>query len=168
MGEPGSSPVLFRSALAASGPGGTQYYQRGVDDGVIRRFGIGASGSTWQSLLDYMSEKGFSQDDLRDAGLVVVKENHQYDQFRNRVMFPIINLFGQTIGFGGRALGDVQPKYLNTPDTLVFNKRSHVYGINLLKKQRGLERLVLVEGYMDVVALSQAGVQGVVATLGTA
>ncbi len=164
-----AAQYYFDQLWQPQGQEALQYlHQRGVDDGVIRRFGIGASGSTWQSLLDYMSEKGFSQDDLHDAGLVVVKENHQYDQFRNRVMFPIINLFGQTIGFGGRALGDVQPKYLNTPDTLVFNKRSHVYGINLLKKQRGLERLVLVEGYMDVVALSQAGVQGVVATLGTA
>ena len=143
-------------------------HSRGMDDGVIRRFGIGASGDTWQSLLDHLGSKGYSLDDLKDAGLIVVKENHQYDQFRNRVMFPIINLFGQTLGFGGRALGDVQPKYLNTQDTVVFNKRNHVYGINLLKKQRGLECLVLVEGYMDVVALSQYGVQGVVATLGTA
>lgn len=143
-------------------------HERGVDDGVIRRFGIGASADSWQGLLDHLSAKGYSLDDLKDAGLIAVKEQSQYDQFRNRVMFPIINLFGQTLGFGGRALGDIQPKYLNTQDTMVFNKRNHVYGINLLKKQRGLEHLVLVEGYMDVVALSQFGVQGVVATLGTA
>ncbi|MGI6687687.1 MAG: DNA primase [Christensenellales bacterium] len=143
-------------------------HKRGMDDGIIRRFGIGASGDSWEGLLDHLQQKGYSIDDMRDAGLVVVKEKHQYDQFRGRVMFPIINLYGQTLGFGGRALGDIQPKYLNTQDTMVFNKRNHVYGINLLKKQRNLEYLVLVEGYMDVVALSQYGVQGVVATLGTA
>ncbi|NLG58464.1 MAG: DNA primase [Clostridiales bacterium] len=143
-------------------------HSRGVDDGTIRRFGIGYSADNWQGLLDYMTGKGYSLDDLRDAGLIAVKEKHQYDQFRNRVMFPIINLFGQTLGFGGRGLGDTQPKYLNTQDTMIFNKRNHVYGINLLKKQRGLEYLVLVEGYMDVVALSQHGVKGAVATLGTA
>ncbi len=143
-------------------------HKRGMDDNIIRRFGIGASGDSWQGLLDHLQQKGFSLEDMRDAGLIAVKEKHQYDQFRGRVMFPIINLFGQTLGFGGRALGDSQPKYLNTQDTAVFNKRNHVYGINLLKKQRKLEYLILVEGYMDVVALSQQGVQGVVATLGTA
>lgn len=143
-------------------------HKRGMDDGIIRRFGIGASGDSWEGLLDHLQQKGYSIDDMRDAGLIVVKEKHQYDQFRGRVMFPIINLYGQTLGFGGRALGDTQPKYLNTQDTMVFNKRNHVYGINLLKKQRNLEYLVLVEGYMDVVALSQYGVQGAVATLGTA
>ena len=143
-------------------------HRRGMDDGIIRRFGIGASGESWQGLFDHLQKKGFSIDDMRDAGLIAVKESHQYDQFRGRVMFPIINLYGQTLGFGGRALGDAQPKYLNTQETLIFNKRNHIYGINLLKKQRNLEYLVLVEGYMDVAALTQFGVQGVVATLGTA
>lgn len=143
-------------------------HDRGMDDGIIRRFGIGASGDSWQGLMDHLQQKGYSQEDLQDAGLIVVKEKHQYDQFRSRVMFPIINLYGQTLGFGGRAMGEAQPKYLNTQDTLVFNKRYHVYGINLLKKQRDLEHLTLVEGYMDVVALSQYGIKGVVATLGTA
>ncbi|NLO13924.1 MAG: DNA primase [Clostridiales bacterium] len=143
-------------------------HKRGVDDSIIRRFGIGFSGEGWQGLLDFMKGKGYSLEDLNDAGLITIKESHQYDQFRKRVMFPIINLYGQTLGFGGRALGDIQPKYLNTQDTLIFNKRNHVYGINLLKKQRDLKYLVLVEGYMDVVALTQHGVQGVVATLGTA
>ena len=88
--------------------------------------------------------------------------------FRNRAIFPIIDAQGQVLGFGGRIMGDGQPKYLNTADTPIFNKRKGVYAANLLKKQRNLKRVILVEGYMDVVALIQHGINGVVATLGTA
>ena len=91
-----------------------------------------------------------------------------FDMFRNRAIFPIIDQYGNVLAFGGRALGDQQPKYLNTSDTPVFNKRLGVYAANLLRKERHLERVILVEGYMDVVSLTQFGVPGVVATLGTA
>ncbi|MFR2020123.1 MAG: toprim domain-containing protein [Christensenellales bacterium] len=91
-----------------------------------------------------------------------------YDMFRQRAIFPIIDAQGRVLGFGGRALGDVKPKYLNTGDTPIFNKRLGVFAANLLKKQRGLKRVILTEGYMDVIALVQAGVPGVCATLGTA
>lgn len=143
-------------------------HDRGVDDGTIRKFGLGAAPDDWDALTRTLEEKGFTQEELGLAGLTVVKEKSRFDMFRNRAIFPIINAQGQVLGFGGRAMGDVQPKYLNTSDTPVFNKRKGVYAANLLKKQRNLKRIILVEGYMDVVALVQHGVNGVVATLGTA
>ncbi|MBE5783737.1 MAG: DNA primase [Clostridiales bacterium] len=143
-------------------------HQRGLDDGIIRRFGLGASYERWDDLTSYLLEKGYSQDELALAGLSVVKGDHAFDMFRGRAMFPIIDQQGNVLGFGGRAMGDVKPKYLNTADTPVFNKRKGVYAINLVKKIRDLKRIVLVEGYMDVVAITQAGISGAVATLGTA
>ncbi len=142
-------------------------YKRGLDDRVIRRFGLGCADEQWDSLYKYLEGKGFTAEEMRLAGLVVQKPDTVFDMFRGRVIFPIVDLQGNVLGFGGRAMGDVQPKYLNTSDTPVFNKRRGVYAVNLLKKLRDLRRVVLVEGYMDVVALSQSGVQGVVATLGT-
>lgn len=141
--------------------------QRGLDDAIIRRFGLGASSAQWDGLAGHLGAKGFSTEELVLAGLVQDKGKARYDVFRSRVMFPIIDLYGRTVGFGARALGDSQPKYLNTADTQVFNKRLTVYGVNLLRKKRNLKRLILVEGYMDVLALDKSGVDGVVATLGT-
>ncbi len=153
--------------------------KRGLSDGVIRKFGLGAAPEGWDRLTTYLIEKGYSVDELRLCGLTVVKEGEKradgtqgppktFDMFRNRAIFPIIDQYGNVLAFGGRALGDQQPKYLNTSDTPVFNKRLGVYAANLLRKERHLERVILVEGYMDVVSLTQFGVPGVVATLGTA
>jgi len=144
---------------------------RGLDDATIRRFGLGASGSGWgesSSLTRALAAQGFSVEELVQAGLVSAKNERTYDMFRQRALFPIISAHGQVLGFGGRAMGDAQPKYLNTAETPVFNKRLGVYAINLLRKVRNLRRVVLVEGYMDVVSLSQHGAVGVLATLGTA
>lgn len=143
-------------------------YQRGLDDGIIRTFGLGFSPNEWDSLHHHLNGLGFTPEEQHQAGLLVIRENSQYDQFRHRVMFPIINRFAQTIGFGARALGDAQPKYLNTADSMVFNKRKNVYGINFLNRQRNLDNLILVEGYLDVIALAQNGIKNSVATLGTA
>ena len=154
--------------------------RRGVTDNVIRRFGLGAAPEGWDALTRHMQEQGYTEDELRLCGLTVVKEaepatedrparpRRAFDMFRGRAIFPIIDQYGNVLAFGGRALGDQQPKYLNTSDTPVFNKRLGVYAANLLRKERHLERVVLVEGYMDVVSLSQFGVKGVCATLGTA
>lgn len=142
--------------------------QRGLDDVTLRRFGIGAAPTGWDTLTTHLLDEGCTLDELHACGLTVVKEQKAYDMFRNRAIFPIIDLNGAILGFGGRAMGDQMPKYLNTSDTPVFNKRQGVYAANLLKKTRNLSRIILVEGYMDVVALSQFGAQGVVATLGTA
>ena len=143
-------------------------HKRGLDDGTIRKFGLGAAPEEWDALTRALEQQGYTQEELRLAGLTVVKQETRFDMFRSRAIFPIIDAQGQVLGFGGRAMGDAQPKYLNTSDTPVFNKRKGVYAANLLRKQRDLKRVILVEGYMDVVALIQHGVNGVAATLGTA
>ncbi len=142
-------------------------HKRGLDDGIIRRFGLGASSDQWDDLIGHLTKKGFSKQEITLAGLAINKGDHHFDMFRSRAMFPIIDQQGNVLGFGGRAMGDQKPKYLNTSDTPVFNKRKGVYAINLVKKIRDLKRILLVEGYMDVVAVTQAGIQGAVATLGT-
>ena len=153
--------------------------KRGLSDGVIRKFGLGAAPAEWDQLTKFLMEKGYTLEELRLCGLTVVKEGEKrpdgsagparsFDMFRNRAIFPIIDQYGNVLAFGGRAMGDQQPKYLNTSDTPVFNKRLGVYAANLLRKERHLERVILVEGYMDVVSLTQFGVAGVAATLGTA
>ncbi len=154
--------------------------KRGLTDNVIRKFGLGAAPAGWDTLTKYLQEKGYTLEELKLVGLTVIKEaepatenapakpRRAFDMFRNRAIFPIIDQYGNVLAFGGRALGDVQPKYLNTSDTPVFNKRLGVYAANLLRKERNLKRVILVEGYMDVVALTQFGVPGVCATLGTA
>ena len=149
--------------------------RRGLSDGVIRKFGLGAAPAEWSMLTDHLLNSGFTLEELAGAGLTVVKtpENEagrvrSFDMFRHRAMFPIIDMYKNVIAFGGRNLDKQEPKYLNTADTLVFNKRKGVYAANLLRQQRHLDRVVLVEGYMDVVSLSQFGVEGVCATLGTA
>ena len=141
--------------------------KRGLSDAVIRRFGIGAAPARPNIGSTLMSE-GFTKEELISAGLMLERDGRVFDMFRNRAMFPIIDAYGNVLGFGGRAIGDVQPKYLNTSDTPAFNKRYNVFAANLLRKARGLKRVILVEGYMDVVSLSQFGVEGVAATLGTA
>lgn len=141
--------------------------QRGLSDAVIRRFGIGAAPPS-AHVGHRLMEEGFAEEELVQAGLMLRREGRTFDMFRNRAMFPIIDTYGNVLGFGGRAMGDAMPKYLNTSDTPAFNKRYTVFAANLLRKARGLTRVILVEGYMDVVALSQFGVEGVAATLGTA
>ncbi len=141
--------------------------QRGLSDAVIRRFGIGAA-SGGLNVGKELQAQGFTQEELIAAGLVLNRSGRVFDMFRDRAMFPIIDAYGQVLGFGGRAMGQQMPKYLNTSDTPAFNKRYNVYAANLLRKAKNLKRVLLVEGYMDVVALSQFGVTGMAATLGTA
>ena len=152
---------------------------RGLTDGVIRKFGLGAAPAGWDTLTGHLREKGYTEEELNLAGLTVVKEaepatqehpgrpRRAFDMFRNRAIFPIIDQYGNVLAFGGRILGKGEPKYLNTSDTPVFNKRKGVLAANLLKKERHLDRVILTEGYMDVVSLVQFGVRGVAATLGT-
>ena len=147
--------------------------RRGLSDGVIRRFGLGASPDDWSVLSDKLLSMGYTLDELTLAGLTVRKKTENgkdryFDMFRSRAMFPIIDAYGNVLAFGGRTLDKREPKYLNTADTPVFNKRKGVFAANLLRQQRHLDRVILVEGYMDVVSLTQFGVTGVCATLGTA
>ena len=161
--------LLYHKLLyAPEGRHALEYlHGRGLDDRVIRLFGLGASGEQWDTLTRTLREQGADDALLVQAGLTVRKQERAFDMFRNRAMFPIIDARGNVLGFGGRALGDVQPKYLNTADTPAFNKRWNVYAANLLRKCRNLARVLLVEGYMDVVSLVSCGVEGVAATLGT-
>ena len=141
---------------------------RGLSKGIMTRFGLGLAPESWDSLTKAMADKGFAKGDLLDAGLAVSgKKGGVYDRFRNRVMFPIIDLRGDVIGFGGRVLGDGTPKYLNSPDTPVFNKSRNLFALNLAKTTK-LGRIVLTEGYMDTISLYQAGFDCAVASLGTA
>ena len=143
-------------------------YGRGLNDSDIRRFGLGASSHGWDGLYKHLTEQGVSPEDMEKAGLIVRRDGKCFDMFRGRAMFPIINAQGKVLGFGGRAMGDAQPKYLNTAETPIFNKRRGLYALNMASKERSVGHLVLVEGYMDTVSLRKHGVQPVVATLGTA
>ena len=145
----------------------TYLKDRGLTDAVIRRFGVGAAMGDLR-IGETLEKEGFTADELLAAGLIRRRDKRTSDMFFQRAIFPIIDAYGNVLGFGGRAMGDAQPKYLNTSDTPAFNKRYNVFAANLLRKEKGLKRVVLVEGYMDVVALSQFGVPGAAATLGTA
>ena len=160
---------FFHSQLHSPvGQGGLQYLQnRGLSRGTMTRFGLGFAPDSWDSLIRAMAQKGFEKRDLLDAGLAVSnKKGGIYDRFRGRVMFPIIDLRGDVIGFGGRVLGDGTPKYLNSPDTPVFNKSRNLFALNLAKNTKQ-GRLLLTEGYMDTISLHQAGFDCAVASLGT-
>ena len=141
---------------------------RGLDDRIIRIFGLGATPASSDGATHALLEADFTETELLQAGISMRRKDRLFDVFRNRAIFPIIDARGRVLGFGGRALGDAKPKYLNTGDTPIFNKRKGVYAENFLAKQRNLTRVILTEGYMDVIALAQAGISGVCATLGTA
>lgn len=141
---------------------------RGLSPATITRFGLGYSPDSWSELLDALIARGYTKAELLEAGLIITNEKGRvYDRFRGRAMFPIINVRGTVIGFGGRIMGDGEPKYLNSPESAVFNKRKNLYALNLAKSSRA-EYMILAEGYMDVIALHQAGFDSAVASLGTA
>lgn len=157
-----------------AGPGGeparAYLSRRGVSEETARRFGLGYAPPGWHSLSRLLAGRGFTEGELVDAGLVVPREGGGvYDRFRNRLMFPIWDLHGQVIAFGGRALDESQPKYLNSPESPVFQKGSTWYALHLAREAiRREQRAVVVEGYMDVIAAHQAGFASVVASMGTA
>ena len=140
--------------------------KRGLSKGILTRFGIGYAPNSWGALITAMKQKGYTDQELRDADLVGEKNGRIYDRFRNRLMFPIIDVRGNVIGFGGRVLDDSTPKYLNTSETLIFNKRKNLFGLNFAKKTK-FPYLILVEGNVDVVTLHQYGFDNAVASLGT-
>ncbi len=140
--------------------------KRGLTKSTVTRFGIGFAPNSWNSLVDAMRKKGYTDQELRDADLVGEKNGRIYDRFRNRLMFPIFDVRGNVIGFGGRVLDDSKPKYLNSNETLIFNKRKNLFGMNFAKKTKE-PYIILVEGNIDVVALHQYGFDNAVASLGT-
>ncbi len=141
---------------------------RALTDDTIRRFGLGYSGRYNGQLYKYLKQEGYSDELLRDSGLITMDERRgAYDKFWNRVMFPIMDGNNRVIGFGGRVMGDAKPKYLNSPETKIFDKSRNLYGLNLARSARK-SNMIICEGYMDVIALHQAGFNQAVASLGTA
>ncbi|MGI6072049.1 MAG: DNA primase [Lachnospiraceae bacterium] len=140
--------------------------QRGLTDETIRSFGLGFSDKYRDDLYKYLKKKGYSDEILKESGLVSIKETDTHDYFWNRVMFPIMDTSGRVIAFGGRVMGEGEPKYLNSPETVCFEKSRNLYGLNVARKYKGRD-MILCEGYMDVIALHQAGFTNAVATLGT-
>mgnify|MGYP006279156361 CR=1 FL=1 len=143
--------------------------KREINIKTIKRFGLGYSNTDWEDLLNFLKKKGYKEDIIYKAGLIIQRKNKTgyFDRFRDRIIFPIINSRNKVIGFGGRVLDNSQPKYMNSPDTPVFNKGYNLYGINILKNS-SIDRVLLVEGYMDVISLNKYGINYAVASLGTA
>lgn len=146
------------------------FLNRGIKEITIKRFGLGYAKDGWQNLRMHLKKKGFNDALMLEAGLVIKSQKGTiYDRFRNRVMFPVFDIKGNVIGFGGRVLDDSKPKYLNSPETLVFQKGTNLYGLNFAIKNRIEKRyFIIVEGYMDLISLHQYGITNVVASLGTA
>lgn len=150
-------------------PGRAYLAGRGLTSESVKRFGIGYAPAAWDALKTHLLAAGFTQQELLDAGLLVhnTEKNSVYDAYRNRVIFPIIGAAGRVLGFGARVLNDDKPKYINTGDTPIYNKRNNLYGLYLQKGRRCAD-LVMVEGYTDVIGLFEAGITNAVASLGTA
>lgn len=151
---------------------GAQGYQyltgRGLSEETMRKFGLGYSDKFGGGLYQFLKSKGYGDDRLRESGLFNVDERHgMYDKFWNRVIFPIMDVNNRVIGFGGRVMGDGKPKYLNSPETKIFDKSRNLYGLNVARTTRR-KYLILCEGYMDVISMHQAGFTNAVASLGTA
>ncbi|WP_311530545.1 DNA primase [uncultured Anaerococcus sp.] len=142
--------------------------KRGLRSNIVNTFMLGYAKDSWDDLLNYAKSKGYKEEDLLSLGLIAKSKNgNYYDKYRNRVIYPIIDIYGRVIGFGGRAIDDAMPKYLNSPESEIFKKRYNLYALNNFKKQNKRD-LILVEGYMDVIALNNWGIDIAVASLGTA
>ncbi len=160
----------FKQLVSGDDKKGLKYFiNRGLKPETIKKYGLGYAPASWDSLYKHLSKFGYSNQEMIAAGVRTVSRNNNniYDTFRERVIFPIIDLRGNVIAFGGRTLGDGIPKYLNTGDTLVFKKSRNLFSLNFAKSHP-VRKLILAEGYMDVISINQAGFENVVATLGTA
>ncbi len=158
-------------ACLKDSPEAVEYLKkRNIDGSTAKRFGIGYAPDGWSNVLDKFGSSEEAAERLLATGLIIRKDNGKhYDRFRDRLMFPIRDARGRTIGFGGRTMGDGEPKYLNSPETVLFHKGRELYGLYEARQAiRHIERLVVVEGYMDTVALARNGIDFAVATLGTA
>ena len=161
---------FFNQQLKTPGAEEVRAYiaKRGLSASTVTRFGLGFAPDRWTALLDAMTAQGFSKEELLQTGLVLQNKEKGtlYDRFRNRLMFPIIDVRGNVIGFGGRVMDDSTPKYLNSPETIIFNKRRNLFAMNVVKKSKQ-GYIILTEGYMDAIALHQHGFDCAVASLGT-
>jgi DNA primase len=160
---------FFASLTGRRNPGYEYITGRGITDSTIRHFGLGYAPDSWDALYNHLKKNGVSDEDMLKLGLVKEgKKGGFYDKFRNRLMFPIFNVAGKVIGFGGRAIDDSMPKYLNSSESEIFMKKNNLFGLNFTKKDiADADRALLVEGYMDMISLYQNGVRNVAASLGT-
>nr|WP_296158508.1 DNA primase [uncultured Blautia sp.] len=164
-----AAQYFYYQLRTEKGRQGLQYLTgRGLSEETMRKFGLGYSDKFSDGLYRYLKGKGYKDDRLRESGLFNVDERHgMYDKFWNRVIFPIMDVNNRVIGFGGRVMGDGKPKYLNSPETKIFDKSRNLYGLNIARTTRK-KYLILCEGYMDVISMHQAGFTNAVASLGTA
>lgn len=164
-----AATYFFHQLRSENGRAGWQYLKkRGLSDETIRKFGLGFANMTSNDLVKFLKSKGYEDEVIRDAGLATFDEKFGFhDKFWNRVMFPIQDINHRVIGFGGRVMGDGKPKYLNSPETPVFDKSRNLYGLNIARTARK-NQIILCEGYMDVITMHQAGFSQAVASLGTA
>jgi len=160
---------FFYSNLKFKGNPALDYLKnRGFSVKTISHFGLGYATGSWNLLIDHLANKGYTETDLELCGLIIKnKNNGYYDRFRNRVMFPIFDVRGNVVAFGGRVLDDALPKYLNSPETELFNKRKLLYNLNVARKHVVNDQIIVVEGYTDVISLYQLDIKNAVATLGT-
>ena len=161
---------FFYNALSIRGNKGLAYLRkRGLSNETITAFGLGYAPASGHALVDHLRKEGVSDEDMLKLGLANQGREGLYDKFRDRVMFPIINTQDKVIGFGGRAIADIKPKYLNSPESEIFLKKNNLFGLNMTRKEIDREqRAIIVEGYMDMISLYQNGVKNVAASLGTA
>ena len=164
-----AAQYFYYQLRTEKGQTGLDYLKnRGLSEETMRKFGLGYSDRAGGGLSRYLKAKGYPDDRLRESGLFNVDERHgMYDKFWNRVIFPIMDVNNRVIGFGGRVMGDAKPKYLNSPETKIFDKSRNLYGLNIARTTRK-KYLILCEGYMDVISMHQAGFTNAVASLGTA
>ena len=164
-----AAQYFYYQLRTEKGQTGLDYLKnRGLSEETMRKFGLGYSDRAGGGLYRYLKAKGYPDDRLRESGLFNVDEWHgMYDKFWNRVIFPIMDVNNRVIGFGGRVMGDAKPKYLNSPETKIFDKSRNLYGLNIARTTRK-KYLILCEGYMDVISMHQAGFTNAVASLGTA
>ena len=164
-----AAKFFYKAFREKANPGYTYMINRGISHETLNKFGIGYADEKWDSLYQHLTGMGFKKEKLLELGLISESKGKYYDKFRNRVMFPIMNTNGKVIGFGGRIVGDGQPKYLNSQESSVFLKKNNLYGLNITRQDIGKEnQAILVEGYMDVISLYQSGIRNVSASLGTA
>ena len=159
---------FYKLLKSEKGERGYRYLRdRGLSDETIKSFGLGYSSNYKDDLYQYMKGRGYKDDILKETGLFTFSERGVFDKFCNRVMFPIMDVNSRVIGFGGRVMGEGEPKYLNSPETLVFDKGKNLYGMNIARSSKK-GSILICEGYMDVISLHQAGFNNAVASLGTA
>ena len=165
----GAARYYYKNFKSEKGEAARAYLKkRAIAPATATKFGLGYAPDEWSGLYDHLVSKGFSQYEIQKSGLfVTTKNNKTIDLFRGRLMFPIFNAMGELIAFGGRIIGDGNPKYVNSPETPVYSKQRNLYALNFAKQSK-MKQIIVVEGYMDVISMHQAGVTNAVASLGTA